>query len=83
MSKDFKSYFNIPDIDFSELSRPITDEESSAAMVSMDKKISHEERLAFLERMEAHPEALTSWDMPITFDEYARCVRAGKYDSLS
>lgn len=81
MSKDFKSYFNIPDMDFSELAKPITDEESAAAMVRMDRKISREERLAFVEQMETHPEALTVWDMPITFDEYARRVRTGEYDA--
>lgn len=80
MANNFKERFGIPDLDFLHLTKPATPEEEDAALRELNKGVTREERLAFVERMEAHPEALTAWDMDITFDEYARRVRAGDYD---
>lgn len=75
-----KSYFNIPKLDFSRLGQPKTDAEMDAIYEQVEKESKSVDLRAFVERMEKHPEALTAWDMSITFDEFARRVRAGEYD---
>lgn len=76
-----RRYFtNIPKLDFSGLRKPLSEEECEDAMVRAERKISREERIREIEDIEAHPEHLLGWDMDITFDEYARRVRAGEYD---
>lgn len=80
MPEQKKNYFNVPKLDFSALKKPLTDEECAEAMEWAERKISREERLREIEDIEAHPEHLLGWDMNITFDEYARRVRAGEYD---
>ena len=76
-----RRYFNnMPKLDFSGLRKPLSEEECEDAMVRAERKISREERIREIEDIEAHPEHLLGWDMDITFDEYARRVRAGEYD---
>lgn len=80
MSEQKQSHFHIPKLDLSWLDKPLTKEECDKAVTEFNKGISQKERLAIVEDIEKHPEHLLSWDMDITFEEYARRVRAGDYD---
>lgn len=70
MTERQKDLFGIPELDLSGI-------ESDEFAEKSEKGASREERLAFIENAEKHPEALSAWDMDIAFEEYARRVKAG------
>lgn len=74
-----KSHFHIPKLDLSCFDEPLTDEGCNKAVAETEQDSNHEDLLKFVERMETHPKSLSSWDMDIPFDEFARRVRAGEY----
>ena len=80
MAEEKKSYFNIPKLDFSGFRRQRTDAEIDAICDEIERKSDAFDFREFVDRMERHPEALTAWDMSISFDEFARRVKAGEYD---
>lgn len=79
MTKEEREEFGIPEIDFSNLSKPLTDKEATDLYMKIKNEPEPDWR-AFVEHIEKHPEALISWDMDISFDEFARKVKAGEYD---
>lgn len=75
-----KSHFYIPKLDLSWLDEPLTDEEYEKAVAETENDSNREDLIKFVERLEKHPESLSSWDMDISFDEFVRRVKAGEYD---
>lgn len=79
MQREFEKKFGIPEIDFLALARPVSAEEEEAAYQAFLNQPKHDWR-KFVEEAEKHPEMLSVWDMSISFEEFARRVRAGEYD---
>lgn len=70
-----EGYFSIPELDFSFLKTPLTKDECRKALAELEQNSNMKEELEFIEDIERHPEHLSSWDMDISFEEYARRVR--------
>ncbi len=79
MSRSFKERFGIPDLDFSHLAEPVSEQEEEKIYQEMLQRPKKDWR-KFVDDAEAHPEMLSIWDMSISFDEFARRVRAGEFD---
>ena len=69
----------IPKIDFSKIRKRVTRKEAKAAYEAIENAPKRDWR-AFVAHIEAHPEDLISWDMPMSFSEFAKRVKAGEYD---
>lgn len=77
MTDERRKQLGIPKLDFSGLRKSMSEEEIDAICEKIEST-SRQNLLAFVDRLEKHPEALTAWDIPIPFDEFARRVRAGE-----
>ena len=77
---DAREFFGVKRIDFSSARRDRTVAEMEVICKRIESDAKKVDHRAFVEYAEKHPEALTAWDMSISFDEYARRVRAGYYD---
>lgn len=75
--------FNIPKPDLSGLmQRVIATEAAIEATGAYEESVkTHKfDWRKFVADVEAHPGTLSSWDMSISFDEFARRVKAGEFD---
>lgn len=79
MDSEKKSYFHVPKLDFSDLAKPMTEEEKMRRYLEVENAPKRDWR-KFVAHIEEHPEALISWDMPMSFSEFARRVKAGEFD---
>lgn len=77
---DAREFFGVKRIDFSGARRDRTVAEMEAICKRIESDAKKVDRRAFVEYAEQHPEVLTAWDMRISFEEFARRVRAGEYD---
>lgn len=80
MSKASDDFFFVPSVDGMNLNKTFTPEEAEAAMAKMGVHETGEELRAFVATVKADPGLLVSWDMPISFNEFARRVEAGEHD---
>lgn len=69
----------MPKLDFSELAKPISEDEAERLYREIMNGSKKNWR-KFVEDAEKHPEMLSCWDMSISFEAFARRVRAGEYD---
>lgn len=74
------NFFFVPSLDGMNLDKTFTPEEAEAAMAKMDVHETGEELRAFVAAVKADPGRLASWDMPMSFNEFARRVEAGECD---
>lgn len=75
-----RSYFNIPKLDFSNLGKPKAEDEIDVIIKQIEEESKSVDWRKFVEDIEQHPSALSSWDCDIPFEEFARRVKAGEYD---
>lgn len=72
----------LPKFDFSgvrEKVESMTDEEFQDVVADMESMlVTHDDRMRFIEYVEQNNGGRLSWDMPYSFEEYARRVRAGE-----
>lgn len=80
MSKASDDFFFVPSVDGMNLNKTFTPEEAEAAMAKMGVHETGEELRAFVAAVKADPGRLASWDMPMSFNEFARRVEAGECD---
>lgn len=79
MEKSKNGILDVPKLDFSSLAEPMSDAEVAERCAKLDSAPKRDWR-KFVEDVKKHPELLLSWDADISFDEFARRVRAGEYD---
>lgn len=70
---------NHPKLNAEALSRPMTEAESKRLRDKFENRPAIDWR-KFVADAKAHPEHITLWDMPMSFEEFARRVEAGEYD---
>lgn len=80
MPKHQNKWCDIPGLDFSWLDEPFTDEEYAELEAQIERDSSPEKLRELVNERETHPEHFSSWDMDISFDEFARRVKSGEYD---
>ena len=77
---DTREFFGVPKVDFSGVNWHMSEAEINAICDRVEADAKKVDWRAFVEYAEQHPEALTAWDMGMSFDEFARRVRAGEFD---